>query len=110
MAPDVSVIIPTYRRPIPLGESIRSALDQEGVGVEVHVIDDSPEGAGRPVVEAIDDSRIRYEQMPSPTGGLPSRVRNSAWPKARGTFIPVSYTHLRAHETPEQLVCRLLLE
>src|SRR5678815_2806739 len=24
--------------------------------------------------------------------------------------IPVSYTHLRAHETPEQLVCRLLLE
>src|SRR5674536_80975 len=23
---------------------------------------------------------------------------------------PVSYTHLRAHETPEQLVCRLLLE
>src|SRR5678815_3458825 len=24
--------------------------------------------------------------------------------------IPVSYTHLRAHETPEHLVCRLLLE
>src|SRR5678816_4396357 len=27
-----------------------------------------------------------------------------------GTIIsPVSYTHLRAHETPEHLVCRLLL-
>src|SRR5678815_3477217 len=26
------------------------------------------------------------------------------------TFLPVSYTHLRAHETPEHLVCRLLLE
>src|SRR5674536_392401 len=26
------------------------------------------------------------------------------------TFDPVSYTHLRAHETPEHLVCRLLLE
>eukprot|EP00658_Telonema_sp_P-2_P033612 TRINITY_DN24634_c0_g2_i3.p1 TRINITY_DN24634_c0_g2~~TRINITY_DN24634_c0_g2_i3.p1 ORF type:complete len:103 (-),score=12.37 TRINITY_DN24634_c0_g2_i3:37-345(-) len=25
-------------------------------------------------------------------------------------LIPVSYTHLRAHETPEHLVCRLLLE
>src|SRR5665254_26209 len=25
-----------------------------------------------------------------------------------GTY-PVSYTHLRAHETPEHLVCRLLL-
>src|SRR5678815_1147596 len=24
-------------------------------------------------------------------------------------FSPVSYTHLRAHETPEHLVCRLLL-
>src|SRR5674536_390436 len=28
-------------------------------------------------------------------------------PRAR---VPVSYTHLRAHETPEHLVCRLLLE
>src|SRR5674536_181 len=26
------------------------------------------------------------------------------------TFGAVSYTHLRAHETPEHLVCRLLLE
>src|SRR5678816_515193 len=25
-------------------------------------------------------------------------------------LISVSYTHLRAHETPEHLVCRLLLE
>src|SRR5674536_235849 len=27
-----------------------------------------------------------------------------------GIVAPVSYTHLRAHETPEHLVCRLLLE
>src|SRR5674536_266688 len=27
-----------------------------------------------------------------------------------GLSAPVSYTHLRAHETPEHLVCRLLLE
>src|SRR5678816_4740188 len=26
------------------------------------------------------------------------------------TALPVSYTHLRAHETPEHLVCRPLLE
>src|SRR5674536_135218 len=26
------------------------------------------------------------------------------------TVVAVSYTHLRAHETPEHLVCRLLLE
>src|SRR5678815_3896402 len=28
----------------------------------------------------------------------------------RVTMEAVSYTHLRAHETPEHLVCRLLLE
>ena len=27
-----------------------------------------------------------------------------------GYYIPVSYTHLRAHETGRNLVCRLLLE
>src|SRR5678816_989451 len=29
---------------------------------------------------------------------------------SQGVEAPVSYTHLRAHETPEHLVCRLLLE
>src|SRR5678816_4310369 len=29
---------------------------------------------------------------------------------ARSRAAAVSYTHLRAHETPEHLVCRLLLE
>eukprot|EP00658_Telonema_sp_P-2_P061145 TRINITY_DN49902_c0_g1_i1.p2 TRINITY_DN49902_c0_g1~~TRINITY_DN49902_c0_g1_i1.p2 ORF type:complete len:117 (-),score=23.70 TRINITY_DN49902_c0_g1_i1:59-409(-) len=43
-----------------------------------------------------------------------------AWGMCVGCFVtplafdmalnPVSYTHLRAHETPEHLVCRLLLE
>src|SRR5678815_4829175 len=28
----------------------------------------------------------------------------------RADLVAVSYTHLRAHETPEHLVCRLLLE
>src|SRR5665647_2229157 len=30
--------------------------------------------------------------------------------KVGGKFNPVSYTHLRAHETDSYLVCRLLLE
>ena len=30
--------------------------------------------------------------------------------KVSGTIISVSYTHLRAHETRHDLVCRLLLE
>ena len=28
----------------------------------------------------------------------------------KNKLVSVSYTHLRAHETPEHLVCRLLLE
>src|SRR5678815_5549048 len=42
-----------------------------------------------------------------------SRVMASAsWWMKRARIIcrAVSYTHLRAHETPEHLVCRLLLE
>src|SRR5428012_20791 len=30
--------------------------------------------------------------------------------RVRGDLVPVSYTHLRAHETRHDLVCRLLLE
>src|SRR5678815_1424184 len=40
---------------------------------------------------------------------LPKPMTSGA--KSDGRFgKPVSYTHLRAHETPEHLVCRLLLE
>ena len=42
---------------------------------------------------------------------LPPDGRN-AIPAARNWYLfePVSYTHLRAHETEADLVCRLLLE
>src|SRR5450756_2816444 len=40
-----------------------------------------------------------------------SRPRNSSLqPSCRSRARPVSYTHLRAHETRHDLVCRLLLE
>eukprot|EP00658_Telonema_sp_P-2_P013006 TRINITY_DN14941_c0_g1_i1.p1 TRINITY_DN14941_c0_g1~~TRINITY_DN14941_c0_g1_i1.p1 ORF type:complete len:101 (-),score=24.19 TRINITY_DN14941_c0_g1_i1:67-369(-) len=51
--------------------------------------------------------------------GAPSSIARRRSSSARSTstlscpysaLIPVSYTHLRAHETPEHLVCRLLLE
>src|SRR5678815_1642172 len=37
-------------------------------------------------------------------------LMTTAYILAMDTFGPISYTHLRAHETPEHLVCRLLLE
>eukprot|EP00657_Telonema_sp_P-1_P007905 TRINITY_DN28279_c0_g1_i1.p1 TRINITY_DN28279_c0_g1~~TRINITY_DN28279_c0_g1_i1.p1 ORF type:complete len:126 (-),score=37.56 TRINITY_DN28279_c0_g1_i1:10-387(-) len=47
----------------------------------------------------------------SSTRGMVS-VSHSAWGGIRGfrTTVTVSYTHLRAHETVLDLVCRLLLE
>src|SRR5678810_1329994 len=36
-------------------------------------------------------------------------VRQTANGLETSVAVPVSYTHLRAHETPEHLVCRLLL-
>ena len=39
-----------------------------------------------------------------------SSMVNFARCKCLGANVPVSYTHLRAHETDSYLVCRLLLE
>ena len=47
-----------------------------------------------------DEGRFGYQQFGvSPAGPMDTR-----------SFYPVSYTHLRAHETELHLVCRLLLE
>ena len=40
----------------------------------------------------------------------PQDVANAFASRLIDLLNPVSYTHLRAHETPEHLVCRLLLE
>src|SRR5678816_3196343 len=40
----------------------------------------------------------------------PLKILHGGWPRSHAVKSTVSYTHLRAHETPEHLVCRLLLE
>lgn len=87
MAPDFSVIIPTFRRPLQLREAIDSVLAQKGVTVEVVVVDDSAEGSARPAVEAVNDSRVTYRKMAQPTGGIPARVRNHGWPGTTGVLV-----------------------
>ncbi|WP_458793142.1 response regulator, partial [Campylobacter coli] len=42
----------------------------------------------------------------APNGEVVDYILAKNWP----VIVSVSYTHLRAHETPEHLVCRLLLE
>jgi len=84
---DVSVVIPTFRRPELLAQAIGSALAQEGVAVEVIVVDDSPEGAARQVVADVGDTRVTHVQRTTPSQGRPGIVRNDGWHQARGRYV-----------------------
>lgn len=84
---DVSVIIPTFRRPAWLLEAIESVRAQRHVSAEIFVIDDSPEGSARDVVASFSGSEVTYMQCTPPSRGRPAVVRNLGWPKARGRFV-----------------------
>src|SRR5678815_5475126 len=58
-----------------------------------------------PVVTACMEAPVNQYTVAPPIN-RPSRTRGST----KESVNAVSYTHLRAHETPEHLVCRLLLE
>lgn len=81
---DVSVVIPTFRRNRELAEAIASVQRQQGVSLEILVVDDCPDGGAGTVVDALQDARVSYRRNPQPTGGVPSVVRNLGWPQARG--------------------------
>jgi GT2 family glycosyltransferase len=85
--PEVSVVIPTFKREREVVAAARSALAQRAVSLEVVVVDDSPEGTARAAVEAIGDPRVRYVKRAVPSGGVPAQVRNEGGSLARGTFI-----------------------
>jgi GT2 family glycosyltransferase len=62
-------------------------LRQHEVSIEVIVVDDSPEGSAEDVVGRFADRRITYVRNPSPSGGIPSVVRNMGWRLARGAYV-----------------------
>jgi GT2 family glycosyltransferase len=84
---DISTVIPTCNRNQSLLKAIASVQQQEGVTLELIVVDDSPEGTARSLIEGVADPRITYLRSPRPTGGIPSIVRNLAWPRAHGTLV-----------------------
>jgi glycosyltransferase involved in cell wall biosynthesis len=85
MAAEISVVIPSFRRPALLKEAIESALAQH-VPLEIIVVDDSPEQSAEPVAKGF-GSKVQYLANPNPTGGWPSRVRNLGWPRATAPLI-----------------------
>jgi glycosyltransferase involved in cell wall biosynthesis len=87
MTIDVSIVIPTFRRPTTLVEAINSVLAQQGITMEVLVIDDCPSGSAEDAVRGIPDPRLRYMRNPTPSNGRPAAVRNVGWPLTNGEFI-----------------------
>lgn len=84
---DVSVIIPTHRREREVVEAVASALGQEGVSVEVLVLDDTAEGTAAAAIQAIGDPRVQYLRRTTPSGGRPAIVRNEGIARARGRHL-----------------------
>lgn len=85
--PDISVVIATCDRPHTIAAAVRSALDQEGVAVEVIVVDDSPTHSAASVVAALDDDRVRYLTNWRPSLGRPAIPRNTGAALAEGSLI-----------------------
>jgi hypothetical protein len=80
----VSVVIPCHNAAPWIGETVRSAVTQDGVGIEVIVVDDG----------STDDSAARAEAAGAPmarimrqANGGASRARNVGTAAARGEFI-----------------------
>src|SRR5678815_4354719 len=74
---------------------ITSQMDDSGVGSGVLISKDGQILTAAHVVQS----------------GLPITIEFTDGQRLKAQVVEsVSYTHLRAHETPEHLVCRLLLE
>jgi len=84
---DVSVVVATYRRERLLVEAISSARCQDGLEVEVVVVDDSPEASAREAVHSLNDARVHYVHRAAPSGGRPGAVRNDGVAVARAPLI-----------------------
>lgn len=85
--PDVSVIITTYHRERLVGEAIASVMAQQGVLLELVVVDDSPEGSAREAVAPFESSAVRYVRHEVPSEGRPGVVRNDAVGVTRAPFV-----------------------
>lgn len=84
-APRVSIVMPCYNAAEFLGEALVSVRAQSLVDWELLLVDDGSTDDPEAVVRAFDDSRIVY--LRSGGSGGPSRPRNLAIARARGTHV-----------------------
>lgn len=87
--PQVSVIIPTYRRPEATVRAVRSVLAQTFADLEIIVVDDCSGDGTAEAVEGLardlDEARIRVVRLETNRG--PGEARNRGMVEARGEFI-----------------------
>jgi glycosyltransferase involved in cell wall biosynthesis len=83
--PDVSVVIPTHNRSGLLALTLRSALRQHGVDLEVVVVDDGSTDGTAAAVERLADPRVRMVRHATPLGV--SSSRNAGIAEARGRWV-----------------------
>src|SRR5678815_497419 len=96
------------RRPGPYGEEINPSTSNMSAYTRKCTIDWKSSGSVPPMsVETMTRGRRSVSSVPPVLCGARKNNARQATTKQR-IVIAVSYTHLRAHETPEHLVCRLL--
>jgi glycosyltransferase involved in cell wall biosynthesis len=83
--PDVSVVIPTYNRKEFLADAIASCFDgNDGIDVEVVVVDDHSTDGTRAFLDQLDDERVR--RLTNPGSGAQT-ARNAGLKAARAATV-----------------------
>jgi glycosyltransferase involved in cell wall biosynthesis len=84
MTPDVSVVVPTFNRAHLLPESLESILAQDGVSLEVVVVDDGSTDGTAALLRGWRDARVRY--VPRPHAGI-AAARNAGVAVAAARYV-----------------------
>lgn len=87
MQPEISVIITSYNTAGYITRALESALAQEGVSLEVIIVDDVSSDNSWEVISALTDPRIKKLQLERNSG--PSGARNAAIALASGQWLAV---------------------
>ncbi len=85
--PDVSVIMATYNVANYLQKAVKSALEQEGVSVEIIIVDDCSTDDTWTIVQSLQNSRIKIHKLTQ--NGGPSAARNHALTLAHGRWVAI---------------------
>src|SRR5678816_3113628 len=110
--------IATIHRALDIGITMLDTADMYGIGENEKLVGRAIAGRRKEVVLATKFGNVRDPADPSKfsLSGRPEYVRAACDASLQrlgvdhiDLYYPVSYTHLRAHETLEHLVCRLLL-